>query len=265
MPRSLAGSEVDGDAGVDAHGALRVDRALRRLFDWHRAASGELGEAQILQWLTATLEQKLPPAAVAEALRIYGDYLAYLRASDSIVIAHDPLAQLDDLHHLRVQILGEQVADAFFGDEELAQMARLERRRIMNDPALDEAERLARLRAYDERLPDELKPEGELEIAQQAEALSRAYDANATDPAERHRERAALLGEEAADRLGTLDAEREAWQQRMDAYAAERARLYADPRLADRERERMLAQWAASRFDEAELRRLLALSDANGG
>lgn len=258
-PASLAGSDPDGGATLGRDGRLQPDAALRRYFDWHRAAMGELGEAEIRARLQAGLAAQLPPDQLLVAMDWYDRYLDYLAASDRLPFEADPLRRLDQLRALRQLLFGDQVAAAFFEAEELALEARLLRRQIARDRSLEPAERNARLAALDAALPTELRTPIEQQRVREAERLTAAYEAGGVPADERRRERTALYGEAAAERLAQLDAARDTWQQRLDHFAAQRARLHDDPRLAESERAARLRRWVTEHFDPAEQRRLQAL------
>jgi len=262
LPASQVGSDPDGAVGLDADGQLRIDLALRRWFDWHRAAAGELDEPALRFRLQHGLAAQLPPWAVAEALSVYDLYLDYLAASDQLAFDADPMAQLDALRALRIERLGAEIAEAFFADEELAVEARLLLRSIAADPALDEQQRAARLAEVQRRLPPELQPSIELQVAADAERLTALYDTAGIDDSARHAERSELFGADAADRLAALDRQRLDWQHRIDDFIALRTRLAGDGRLDAAQRQHALTQWLQQNLSEAEQRRLLALIEA---
>jgi lipase chaperone LimK len=258
-PASLVGSDPDGGATLDRDGRLVPDAALRHYFDWHRAGVGELSEAEIRARLQAGLAAQLPPDQLGVAMALYDRYLEYLAASDRIPFETDPLRRLDQLRALRQMVFGDVVAAAMFEAEELALEARLLRRTIARDRTLDAAERDARLAALDAALPEELRAPAEHQQVVEAEQLSAAFEADGIAADDRFRERAALYGEAAAHRLAALDEARHDWQQRLDHFAALRARLDGDPRLPDAERVARLRRWVAEHFDPTEQRRLQAL------
>jgi lipase chaperone LimK len=258
---SQLGSDPDGDVALAEDGRLRVDRALRRFFDWHRAAAGELDENGMRARLTDALYARVTEAAAAEALAIYARYVDYLAASDGLPFHGDALLHLDALRALRRALLGDEVASAFFADEEAAIEARLVRRALLADRRLDATARERRLAAVEAALPEELRESPELRALQDAEVLDALYEADGTDPARRHDERAALFGEDAATALARLDHERADWQARVDRYLALQQSLHGDLALSPAERERRLERWLQQNFVAAEQRRLRALED----
>jgi lipase chaperone LimK len=260
-PPSLIGSDPDGAIGLDEDGQLRIDLALRRWFDWQRAAIGELDQTTIRHRVEAGLLAALPPDQAAAGLELYDRYLVYLAASDRLPFDPDPLLMLDAERALRIDLLGARTAEAFFADEELALEARLLRRQLATDPDLAPAERDARLAALDAALPHELQPSIELQQVEQAEQLAELYQQAALTDAERLAERSELFGHDAAQRLAALDHERRGWQQRIDDYAALQVQLRRDPTLDAGGRRQALQRWMQDWLSPAEQRRLQALID----
>jgi len=127
-PGTIAGTQpaagVDERSLTDGAGNLRVDTALRTLFDGYLAKPG--GAAQ----LRAYLNSRLAPPARRQAADLVDAYLRYLRAEQELR-AHvrltrpdpsglsdqqvgDMLAWQQDRAHLRARMLGTTVAQAWF-------------------------------------------------------------------------------------------------------------------------------------------------------
>ncbi|MGE3730003.1 MAG: lipase secretion chaperone [Lysobacterales bacterium] len=259
-PVSLAGSLPDGEPEQDSGGRLRPSRGLRRLFDYFLTAQGERELPAIRQLLQDYLDERYPATLVAEVMREFDRYLDYQAALASLPPETDLIARLDALVGLRRRWFDAATAEAFFGEEERMTRTTLARLAIARDPDLDAGERRARLDALAENLPAEqtaLAAEAEtaLRIAAQTEQL----DARGADAATRRSERAALFGEEAAERLARLDQDRAHWDARLAAYTQARDAIRADPALSPAEIAAHLAALRASRFDASEQRRIASL------
>jgi hypothetical protein len=124
----------DARIAIDANGHLVPDRALRSLMDGFlvraRESERQVMEAQLREFLAARLRQ---PAA-GEADRLVTAYVAYLQA-DAQILARERFPQPDadglseqQVGHLlswqrtradlRARMLGEEVASAWFADED---------------------------------------------------------------------------------------------------------------------------------------------------
>jgi lipase chaperone LimK len=152
--------------------------------------------------------------------------------------------------------LGRELAGAFFADEEREAGLALARRRVAGDALLTRGERAARIAALDAALPapEREAREAELEpwlVEAQTRELARATDA------QRRRERSALWGTEAAQRLAALDAQRADWEARVAAYVRERDALPASTSPAHRQM--AITELRAQRFAPHEARRVESL------
>jgi lipase chaperone LimK len=209
-PASLDGTEVDGRLAVDAKGDLVVSPEVRRFFEYFFSASGEESEALIGRRIEAAIDARLPPRAAAQARTLLGQFLSYRDAAHGLQASpSDSLAtRLAAVREIRRRTFGRAVAEALFGDEELAADAALVR--------------------------------------------SAAVE---TTPAEREAElRVSALRDGGAARLEALDRARAAWQARLDAFRAERARIG----------EEAVAQLLASSFSDEEQVRVRALERLAG-
>lgn len=262
LPDSLQGTESDGGVTLDAHGRLVADLGLRRLYDHFLSSIGERSIDEIRALLAARLDEITTPDGKRQALAAFERYLRYLREVDAVgtQLSALPLRdRLQRLSELRRQHLGSEMADAFFADEEAYQRYTLDRQELAAEPALDPQLRAARERELLAELPESVR---EPLLAQQR-VESDLVDASAIetlagDADERHRLRVERFGEEAAARMELLDRERAAWEARVAAYRAERARLQA---LSASGRRAALDEYLARHFSETEQRRIRSLED----
>lgn len=261
-PPSLIDTEVDGGIVLDSNGRLLPTLELRRLFDQVLSTIGELDLDGIRRLLAERLASLTDDAGREQALAAFERYLRYLAAVDGASARLDALPlreRLEALSELRRQMLGPDMAEAFFGEEEHYQRYTLERQALAQDTTLGEAERAARERELTDALPDSLRQplldqrqvEGDI-------ADATAIDTRASDPAERYRLRADRFGEEAAARMEMLDRERAGWDARVAAYQAERASI-ARNTPAGAAREAALEQYLLQHFSEPERRRIRSL------
>lgn len=262
LPTSLQGSESDGGVTLDANGRLVANLDLRRLYDHFLSSIGERSIDEIRALLAARLDEITTPDGKRQALEAFERYLRYLREVDAVgaQLSALPLRErLQRLSELRRQHLGNEMADAFFADEEAYQRYTLDRRELAEDATLAADLRAARERELLADLPESVR--APLLAQQRVEndlADASAIETLASDADERHRLRVERFGEEAAARMELLDRERAAWDARVAAYRAERARVQA---LAASSRRATLDEYLARHFSEAEQRRIRSLED----
>lgn len=103
---------------------LITDSALRAVMDYFLLERSDDGR---LQALRDYLTQRLPPAAVQDALRLADQYSAYLTEHDALLAAQNFIAAPDQhrlaswqqqRRQLRVRMLGERVTEEWFGTED---------------------------------------------------------------------------------------------------------------------------------------------------
>lgn len=262
---SLRGTDVDGAIHLDANGDPIADRELRRVFDYFLERLGERSPDAIRASLVAWLAQAsgLPARAQARVLEMFDAYVDAEHAAVALAASGDLQNDLARRAALRRERLGAAVADAWFGADERYADYTLRRLALERDASLDMAERLARREVLESDLdPAHAESLRESTEFQHATAQTARLDALDADAAQRHAERATEWGEDAARRLAQLDADKAAWRSRLASYAAERAAIEHDASLPAAIRDARIAALLASRFDEAERRRVLALTEA---
>lgn len=266
LPRdSLHGTDVDGAIHLDANGDPIADRELRRVFDYFLERLGERSPDAIRASFVAWLAQAsgLPARAQARVLELFDAYVDAERAAAALAASGDLRDDLARRAALRRERLGKATAGAWFGDDERYADYTLRRLALERDASLDMSERLARREALDGELDptqrDALRASTEFQQTIEQTARLDALDAGA---AQRYAERAAEWGDDAAQRLAQLDTQRAQWRQRLQDYAHERTVIASDASLSTAARDARIEALLASRFDEAERRRVLALAEA---
>jgi lipase chaperone LimK len=268
-PASLRGTEVDGELTVGADGHLLPTPGAITLFDYFLSTSGEEPSLRIRARIVAHIRANAPPIAAAEAEALLDTYLQYRERMRALTAEGTPPAELERrlqwIREERRRAFGAEVAEALFGEEERVVSLDLERRRVAGDPSLSSAERARRLEQIEARLPQparEARDRAALpaRVEREVEEL-RAAGAGA---AEIFAARERAFGAPAARRLAALDAEREAWQERLADYRDARARIAADTSLTAEAREAKLQALLDERFDARERLRIRALEASAG-
>jgi lipase chaperone LimK len=263
---SLAGTSSDGALVADASGRFLATPSALRLFDHFLSASGEAPPGSLLARIEAEIVGQLPASARDDARRLLDRHLAYREAARELHaegLGEDDLDRRHQrLRELRREHFGPD-SEALFGEEEQMARAALALRRVEQDPELSAEEKSARRAALQAELPENvLRAHREAtlpaELARREQAL---LEAGAT-AGEFRALREEMVGAAAADRLEALDARRDAWNRRIEAYRLERDLALrtapADDVAAVVERIR------AERFDERERVRIRALDRSEG-
>lgn len=268
LPASLRGTEVDGKLEVDAAGHLKITREIRNLFDYFLSAIGEETLPTLLARIRAYLHHSLPPVAEAEAQHILQGYIGFRQAVDKLqaptastttdVAALRQRVQM--VQQLRHQYLDPPVIQAFFGDEDAYDQYTLDRMAIMQDKSLSASEKAKRVSESENQLPAELKASVDaVNKYQELKTLTEDWQNRGGNAAELRQIRENLVGSEAADRLESLDRDRQAWNDRMQKYLEQRAAILGNNNLSDVDRQQAVAQLRAQSFNTQEVVRVQAL------
>jgi lipase chaperone LimK len=259
---SLRGSDLDGQVRQLTDGRVVPDAGLKRLFDHLLSLYGEADLMRIRAHLNDMLVKRYGPVSAQQALDWFDLYSVYLQAVAEVNPAQitDPRQRLARVKALRRQWLGEEMAEGFFSDEEALADYSLKRMEIARDTTLPEATRRERLQQLTAALPAELRAVRDDALTTQiAEEQAQRFERGAVDEAARLRERTALWGAEAAQRLAALDRENAAWDQRVADYIGARDKIRADASLNAELRNEALNQLRSRAFTPPERRRVEAL------
>lgn len=263
LPPSFAGTAVDGQFRLDDAGNLLISMDIRRIFDYFLSAYGEERIQTSIARLQAYIRSQLDEPAEGQALALLEQYLDYKRQLIQLEKDLPQMASLEAMRqreqavqNLRASIFSPEAHQAFFAQEEAYNQFTLQRLAIRHDQLLNEqqkAEAMDRLRAtLPEDMQEMLVPQLQAELRQQTAALQ----AQGAAPEQIRQLRLQLVGAEATARLEALDQRRQQWQQRLDAYRQEKARIEANSGLSEEDRQAAIASLAEERFDERERLRL---------
>ena len=220
---SLAGTQPDGDWGVNALGYLRASRALRQRFDYYLSLAGEMPLASIVALFRQAAEKDLKEPALSQVLALWSRFVQLQQHPwKHAVNVQKPdswSAALSERQIQRRQLLGADVAAAFYAEEEgqLQQM-------------------LMRLQA------GQGGQSGKSDRAEQSVMPATA----ATHP-------------QASEREAALQAQWQHWEQRLQAARSQLQAYKLAPELSAPQRQQAIEHYLASQFLGTELVRARAL------
>lgn len=273
LPRSLKGTQVDGEIIIDENKQLVVTEGLRRLFDYFLSAIGEEDEAVIFARVESYIRHHTPEPAASQAVAIFGKYVAYLKALPEIEKRYGNLQlqatksgeldlnaiaqQKQDVARLRQQYFDKTTIEAFFGASDSYDDYSMEMVRINQNEQMSEAQKQAARQDYVSRLPDGAIKTNILQQANLNELMARTerMKAAGASPEALYNMRRELVGAPAAERLAQVDQEDANFDQRFTQYETQKAQLLsqsANPVAAQSQIEQLEQQL----FDDAERKRL---------
>ena len=261
---AFEGTQVNGRARVDKNGRLLLDRDLRRLFDYFLTVRGLYDDQQLLALLASYLASSLPESALSEALEHLEHYLAYLHAvsellADATSTDGEELRYLVEARqNLRRSMLGQELAEAFFADEEAYEAHQLEAMRLGRDLTLSDEQRRLMLENNDLALPAHLYQQ-----RQKTFQFARLKQELAAPSGERDSYQivASQYGEQAAQRFVELERQQERWQQKLELAFEQRQRIFSLA-ASESSRSRQLRLWQQyleEHFTPLEQKRVRAL------
>ncbi|MDC0661564.1 lipase secretion chaperone [Marinobacter sp. SS21] len=272
LPSHLANAEPEAELRVDADNNLIPTPGIRNLFDFYLAGLSDEPMALTLGRLDQALAARLQGAALAQARNLLQRYVNYRIELDRLSQASGPVytatgfdlqalrSRQDTLLSLRAANFQPAERDAFFALEAAQDSYMLERLGVEQQPTLSNAQKTLALAELERNLPAPLR-----EIRQRVTQNARLYEQSrqlrqAGASAEQlYQLRAEALGNDAAANLANLDRQRQQWQQRLTAFAAERDRIQRSG-LSQHDQAAAIDRWINEQFTPLEARRVRALS-----
>ncbi len=255
---SLEATTTDGLLRTDEAGNLIVDRQAQWLYDYFLTADGEVPDDAIRAEVVAEANRRMDDDAASDAIALFDAYVAYRR--EAAEAGQEEEVTLEEAAERMRQAYDQNLGtmDAFAWERERIEFAVTAAKMLAEDDV--DGDQLAMARR---ELVSELAAETSQEVRDQATGPARANRAvrearaRGADDDEVFAIRAEILGEDAAARLAALDAEREAFRDRVRDYRAEKRRLR--DRLGEHEAEVAIEALRAERFEKDDLRRVRAL------
>lgn len=268
-PASLADVGAPASLLLDEDGLLLVNQRLRDVFDHYLTAMGEEPLETIVARIQHHLQREFDTRNTDLAMSLLEGYLQYRNNIGVIINDHaayrdtstfDPetiAAVKRDIRDSRPEFLPADAADALFGQEDAYDDYMLEKLRIQADQNLTEQQKAESIGALEQQALQSgaIKPtlSATLEQSRQQAAGLQAVNASEAEIYEARRE---LLGDDAAERMAAVDAERRVWQERVEEYRRELASIEDYPQA---EREFLAEEIRQRHFQGSELVRIRAL------
>lgn len=273
LPASLKGTQVDGEIIIDEHKQLVVTEGLRRLFDYFLSALGEEEEAVIFARVERYIRHHTPEPAASQAVAIFGNYVAYLKALPDIEKRYGNLQlqasksgeldlnaiaqQKQEVASLRQQYFDKTTIEAFFGAEDNYDDYSIEMVRINQNEQMSEAQKQAARQDYVSRLPDGAIKTNILQQANLNELMIRTerMKAAGASPEALYNMRRELVGVPAAERLAQVDQEDADFDQRFQQLHSQKQQILAQ--TTDKAKaQTQITQLEKQLFNDAERKRL---------
>ena len=273
LPRSLQDTDVDGEIIIDENKQLVVTEGLRRLFDYFLSALGEEDEAVIYARVDSYIRSHTPEPAASQAVAIFEQYIAYLKAIPEIEKKYGTLQlqatqggtldlsvvaqQKQDLAALRQQHFDKETILAFFGAQDEYDDYSMEMVKINQNQQLSDSQKEAAKQDYISRMPDNSTKANLTQQANLNELMTRTeqMQAKGATAEELYNMRRELVGAPAAARLAQVDQADADFDQRFKQYQAQKQQLLKQ-NTNQGQAQAQINQIEQQLFNEAERKRL---------
>lgn len=253
---SLRGTQRDGSLRTDENGNLIIERGIRDLFDYHLTTLGEHDLQAIRQQLRSIFVRELPAQAAHQATLLLDAYLLYRDQSGALqdgypaLNEHNAAAVITDYFSqrsaLRQRLFTADAADAFFSADTGNEQTALQTLQRLSDPKTD--------------MPgDEPEKSAENPYTHSYTKYREAVRSAPKETLAQDTLRNELFGREAADRLASLDQQRNDWNTRLANYRQQKQQLQTAATHAGIDSSAQLQQLQQSHFNEREILRVRAL------
>lgn len=268
---SLKGTTIDGMYPVDAQGNLLLSKDIKNRFEYFLSTMGEFELDQVLDMIKEDIALNLASPAKEQALKLFEDYVAYKYAlSDLEASLSAPQdyevndiermrSQLQQMRDVRRDYLDVEAVDAFFGFDEMYDDFMLARLEVQNNQQLSHEEKRAQLIGLEQGLPQDVQDmRNETQRVSQVFSLTEDIRKSGGTDEEIYSVNEQEFGQEAAQRLQTLNQQRNEWQSRVNSFLAKKKSIAMDENLSETEKEQSISDIKSNMFEQEEYRKLTA-------
>ncbi|CAM3567138.1 lipase secretion chaperone [Parendozoicomonas haliclonae] len=235
--RSLRGTSPDGSITVDEQGNIFITAGMRRLFEYYLATLGEQSLSSIRQQFYQAVKTQHNARIAQRATDYLDQYINYrvaLAEQQQSLAASSSQLSLSELFRLktelltttRLEYLGAEMTEAFYGDETLYDQYMQEKLAIQSNSSLSADERSIQQQQLAKTWPQFAQPAASERFNTVQQQIETAKEQGAS-PNDIYVLRSQAYGTEAAERLTALDKRRHQWQTRLDHYQQQKQQLLA--------------------------------------
>ncbi|USP40827.1 lipase secretion chaperone [Acinetobacter sp. XS-4] len=224
--KSQQDTEVNCQLKIDSSQHLVVNSQTRDCFEYFITQYGENDLEQIKNHFGKFVQGQYLEPARSQIMDLWARYLKY---REQLAQIQTPSAKQQDKNYfqkifnsiqdIRKRFFSTSEIEGLFSSEDIYQNYTLDRMQILEDSSLSEIEKARKLKERFEELPEDWQQNlQELSKLDDLHTLTKQIKARKGSAEELRQMRTALVGAEAAQRLETLDTQRNAWQQKVTSY-----------------------------------------------
>ncbi|PID42679.1 MAG: hypothetical protein CSB48_08870 [Proteobacteria bacterium] len=248
----------------DDKGNLIVEPKIKDLIESLLTGSRVEGKDTAIARITEYMTMTLPEPAASQALAILENYLEYkYELPDYRTLAPAPEGReetisyygqlLDQRKQFRREKLGDEVAHALFGDEELYDDYSLTRISVMTDPTLTDEEKEALIIQSENTLP-EAKRQQVSHKREERKLKKKIADLKSAggNEEEIYRLRVNFYGKGAAERMRYAESSSPEWRQRVALFNQERQQIEQQTDISEEQKAELINEIKNSSFSKKE-------------
>lgn len=262
----LEGTDEDGIFHVDENGRLIYDQSLLDVFNYYFSTIGRVDAANIVEMLRHKIMASLQEPSRSEALAFLASYQEFgvqhkewmdnggynAGAMIDQGFANESMEMaIMERFALQQSVFGSEVAEQLWGEQYEMDSFVLKKMQMAKSGEWSEDMMADAPKVYRETA----ERTGRMVLMSRKIKEMRKSGASETDIYQ-HRELS--LGAEAAQRLATLDDEREIWDGRIQRYLSGRSSILSDESLSEIEQAQEIQQLRDDGFDKKEQKRIQA-------
>mgnify|MGYP000069983635 CR=1 FL=1 len=272
LPGSLSDAPKPASLETDLQGNLIINKRVQHLFEFYLMAMGEEPFENIIARIKHDLSSQLNADAYLIANNLLEGYLQYRnnigiiknQYAEQATISGTSMALIKEIklaiRDSRSAFLPDEAISSFYSKEDDYDDYMISKAQILNNKALSVEQKRVELILLDENTPIELiqAQNGMNQLSKVRNSVSDLRKLGANDE-DIYLYREQELGTDVADRLASLDTERQVWQARVNTYRVELANIESMDAYSKDEKHRMIEALRNEHFDEQEILRVRTL------
>lgn len=263
FPLSLKGTAIP-TLYIDDQGNLVQDRHAKEFIEYFISAAREEGTYTSVGRMQEYFELALTEPALSQANTLLDKYMDYRIQLDSVVSRNDiPLSgenkmsalrdALERRKTLRRETLGNEVADAMFGDSEKYETYAVNMLQTAEDQSLTKEQKLAQITLHEESLPPHIRAKVRYKREeQQLQEEIRQLKQQQNTEAEIYELRKAFYGEGPAKKLAFMDEKSDEWLSRVQQFNFQKQQILASVVMNEDQKRQQINQLRNRHFNEDE-------------
>lgn len=263
FPLSLKGTAIPA-LYVDDQGNLVQDRHAKEFIEYFISAAREEGTYTSVGRMQEFFSLALTEPALSQAHALLDKYMEYRMQLDSVVSRNDVLLSgdkkmtalreaLDQRKALRRETLGDEVAQAMFGDSEKYETYAVNMLQTAQDVTLTKEQKLAQIALHEESLPPHIRSKVRYKREeQQIQEKIRHLKQQQNSEAEIYQLRKDFYGEGPAKKLAFMDEKSDEWLSRVQQFNVQKEQILASVIMNEEQKRQQINQLRNRQFNEDE-------------